>query len=57
MHGYTKKVPELDGIFFMNGFGLKKKKIKDMKLYDITPTILKAMKIKIPEICDGEAKI
>ncbi len=57
MHGYTKKVPELDGIFLMNGFGLKKKKIKDMKLYDITPTILKAMKIKIPEICDGEAKI
>ncbi len=57
MHGYTKKVPELDGIFLMNGFGLKKKKIKDMKLYDITPTILKAMGMKIPEICDGKAKI
>jgi len=55
MHGYTIKVPELDGVFLMNGFG--KGKMKEMNLYDIAPTILKAMKIKIPEIWDGKSGI
>jgi predicted AlkP superfamily pyrophosphatase or phosphodiesterase len=57
MHGYTGKTPELDGIFIMNGFGLKPRQIKDMKLYDITPTILSAMKLKIPEGCDGKPRV
>ena len=57
MHGYTHKVPELAGIFIMNHFGLKKKQIKGMKLYDIAPTILKGMKIEIPKIWDGKARI
>ena len=57
MHGYTKKSPELSGIFVMNGFNIKKKKINNMKLYDIAPTILKAMKIEIPKIWDGKARI
>ena len=55
MHGYTEKVPELDGVFVMNGFG--KGKIKEMSLYDIAPTILKAMKINIPRIWDGKARV
>lgn len=57
MHGYTGKTPELDGIFIINGFGLKPKKIDGMKLYDITPTILSAMKINIPEGCDGKPRV
>ena len=57
MHGYTGKTPELDGILIMKGFDLKPKKIKNMKLYDITPTILSAMKLKIPEGCDGKPRV
>ncbi|OGJ13043.1 hypothetical protein A3K82_03300 [Candidatus Pacearchaeota archaeon RBG_19FT_COMBO_34_9] len=57
MHGYTEKMPELNGIFIANGFDLKTRKIKDMKLYDIMPTILNAMKIKIPEVCDGKPRV
>jgi predicted AlkP superfamily pyrophosphatase or phosphodiesterase len=57
MHGYTKKTPEINGIFIANGFDSKTKNIKGMKLYDIMPTILGAMKIKIPEGCDGKSRI
>jgi len=57
MHGYTKKTDELKGIFIANGFDLKTKKIEDMKIYDIMPTILEAMKIKIPEGCDGKSRV
>lgn len=57
MHGYSEKVPELSGTFIINGFDLKKGKIEDMKLYDIAPTILKAMKIDIPKIWDGKARV
>lgn len=57
MHGYTKKTEELKGIFIASGFGLKTKRIKNMKLYDILPTILKAMGLKIPKICDGKPRV
>lgn len=56
MHGYTQKTPELNGVFLMHGFGVKKK-IQGMKLYDIPPTILKGMGIKTPEMWDGKARI
>jgi len=57
MHGYTKKTEELKGIFILNGFNVKTKNIKGMKLYDIMPTILAAMKIKIPGGCDGKSRV
>jgi len=57
MHGYTEKKPELAGIFIMKCYNVKRKKIRDMKLYDIAPTILKAMNIEIPKIWDGKSKI
>jgi predicted AlkP superfamily pyrophosphatase or phosphodiesterase len=56
MHGYTTEYPELDALFIMNGFGTNKK-LKNMRLLDISPTILKAMKIEIPKIWDGKARI
>jgi len=57
MHGYTKKSPELNGIFIMGGFGLGRRRVRNMKLYDIVPTMLKAMRIKIPKYIDGKARI
>jgi len=57
MHGYSEKVPELSGVFIMNKFGIKNKEIRGMRLYDIAPTILSAMKIEIPKIWDGEARV
>jgi len=56
MHGYSVKVPELDGIFIMGGFGTKKK-IEGMNLYDIAPTVLKGLGIKPPSIWDGKSGI
>lgn len=56
MHGYTISVPELYGAFIMHGFGIKKQ-VKEMNLYDIAPTILKAMKLKIPEVYDGKSAV
>jgi predicted AlkP superfamily pyrophosphatase or phosphodiesterase len=57
MHGYTEKKPELAGIFIMKMANIKKKKIQGMNLYDIAPTILKAMNLKIPKIWDGKSKV
>jgi predicted AlkP superfamily pyrophosphatase or phosphodiesterase len=57
MHGYTKKTQELKGIFIVHGFNLKTKIIKNMSLYDITPTILYSMKLNIPLIYDGKSKV
>jgi predicted AlkP superfamily phosphohydrolase/phosphomutase len=57
MHGYTEKVPELAGIFVMKFHNTRKKKIQNMKLYDIAPTILKAMNIEIPTIWDGKSRV
>jgi predicted AlkP superfamily pyrophosphatase or phosphodiesterase len=57
MHGYTEKTPELAGIFIMKMADTKKKKIKGMNLYDIAPTILKAMKLEAPKIWDGKSKV
>jgi|GEM_PF-1392886 len=57
MHGYTEKKPELSGIFIIKFPNIKKKKIQNMKLYDIAPTILKAMNMKIPKIWDGKSRI
>lgn len=56
MHGYFGKLPELNGIFIMNGFGIKKR-IKKMQLCDIVPTMVKAMKIKTPKIYDGKSRV
>ncbi len=57
MHGYTERTPELAGVFILHGFNAKNKEIKDMKLYDIAPTVLKAMNLKIPEVWDGKSRI
>ncbi|MDO8517231.1 MAG: alkaline phosphatase family protein [Nanoarchaeota archaeon] len=59
MHGYTQKVPEMAGIFIMNGFDKKdkKNKIKEMMLYDIAPTILKGFNMEIPKEWDGKARV
>ncbi len=57
MHGYSEKTPELNGLFIISGFNLKNNKLKNMKLYDIAPTILKAFNIPLPKIWDGKSKI
>lgn len=57
MHGYTERTPELAGTFIMNNFNIKNQEIKSMNLYDIAPTILKAMRIEIPKIWDGKARV
>lgn len=57
MHGYAEKTPELAGIFVMKFHNTRKKKIQNMKLYDIAPTILKVMNLEIPKIWDGKAKV
>lgn len=57
MHGYTEKKPELAGIFIMKMSDTKRKKIHGMNLYDIAPTILKAMNLEIPKIWDGKPRI
>lgn len=57
MHGYTQKSEELRGIFISHGFNSKTKNIKNMRLFDITPTILKLLNLKIPKIYDGKPRI
>jgi Type I phosphodiesterase / nucleotide pyrophosphatase len=56
MHGYSERVPELEGVFVINGFETGGRKIQGMNLYDIAPTILKAMGMPLPESWDGEPK-
>ncbi|MEK6940763.1 MAG: alkaline phosphatase family protein [Nanoarchaeota archaeon] len=56
MHGYTVKTKDQDGIFIVNGPNINKKKLKNVQLVDITPTVLKLFGLDIPKACDGIAR-
>jgi len=45
----------VDGLFIAYGEGVEKRKLGDMSIYDVTPTILKLMGVPIPANIDGGA--
>jgi predicted AlkP superfamily pyrophosphatase or phosphodiesterase len=54
-HGYPNSDPELDGVFFARGYGIKPGvKLDSVRDLDVTPTIAELLGVPLPNV-DGRA--